>query len=111
MGNSEEGNIDCSSAYVELPTNIVSPPAAGSSPAPAPAPALATTPVQAEKKKKYHLSSSTDPLFGELRDVNFAALGPLLSSTARRLSNDYEVGLTLPAFRLVFHATWLTTPS
>jgi vacuolar protein sorting-associated protein 33A len=75
-------------AYVELPANIVSPPAPAASTSTVPA--LATTPIQAEKKK-YQLSSSSDPLFGELRDVNFAVLGGLLSTTAKRLSSDYEV--------------------
>ncbi|KIM31975.1 hypothetical protein M408DRAFT_327354 [Serendipita vermifera MAFF 305830] len=88
-----EGLIDeivgVSNTYVELPANIVTPPAPNTSTSTA-APALATTPVQAEKKKKYQLSTSTDPLFGELRDVNFAVLGTLLSSTARRLSSDYD---------------------
>ena len=82
-------DADCISAYVELPANIVTPPAPGA--AATTTPALTTTPVQAERKKKYQLSSSTDPLFGELRDVNFAVLGSLLSTIARRLSSDYEV--------------------
>ncbi|CAG7853945.1 Vacuolar protein sorting-associated protein 33A Short=hVPS33A [Serendipita indica DSM 11827] len=87
-----EGLIDefigVSNTYVELPANIVSPPSANANTTQAPA--LATTPVQAEKKKKYQLSSSSDPLFGELRDLNFAALGATLSTIARRLSSDYE---------------------
>ncbi|PVG00941.1 putative vacuolar sorting protein [Serendipita vermifera] len=88
-----EGIIDecigVSNTYVELPANIVTPQPPPESKPPT-TPALTTTPVQAEKKKKYQLSSSTDPLFGELRDVNFAALGGILSSTARRLSSDYD---------------------
>lgn len=75
-------------AFVQLPANIVSPPAPGPAQA---STSLTTTPVQAEKKKKYQLSSSTDPLFVELRDINFAVLGGKLSSIAHRLKEDYDV--------------------
>ncbi|KAG9019258.1 hypothetical protein FS842_007893, partial [Serendipita sp. 407] len=89
-----EGLIDelvgVSNTYVELPANIVSPPSQANTSGDTTSQALNTTPVQAEKKKKYQLSSATDPLFKELRDVNFAVLGSLLSSTAKRLSSDYE---------------------
>ncbi|KAG8803809.1 hypothetical protein FRC17_006109, partial [Serendipita sp. 399] len=89
-----EGLIDeligVSNTYVELPANLVSPPAQANEGGATTNQALNTTPVQAEKKKKYQLSSSTDPLFKDLRDVNFAVLGSLLSATAKRLSSDYE---------------------
>lgn len=42
------------------------------------------------KKKKQLLSSQTDRLFGELRDLNFSAVGERLSKTAKRLEEDYE---------------------
>ena len=51
-----------------------------------PAPAL----VQ-EKKRKHHLSASTDPMFSELRDLNFASVGKRLNKAARRLDEDYKV--------------------
>lgn len=44
-----------------------------------------------EKKKKYHLTTAADPLLGELRDVNFAAIGKRLNQVARRLDDDYKV--------------------
>lgn len=44
-----------------------------------------------EKKKKYLLSSATDPLLAELRDLNFAQIGRKLSKVARRLDEDYKV--------------------
>lgn len=40
-------------------------------------------------KRKVQLDSS-DKLFPTIRDVNFAALGPLLNRTARRLANEQE---------------------
>jgi len=44
-----------------------------------------------EKKRKYHLSASTDPIFAELRDLNFASIGKRLNKAARRLDEDYSV--------------------
>ena len=80
-------------AHVPLPVTLVTPPTPGpaSGQASTSTPSLSTTPVQAEKKKKYQLSSSSDPLFGELRDLNFAVIGAKLSSVAHRLDNDYQV--------------------
>jgi len=80
-------------AHVLLPAILVTPPAPGPGPGPASTSTstLSTIPVQAEKKKKYQLSSSSDPLFGELRDLNFAVIGSKLSSVAHRLDNDYQV--------------------
>jgi hypothetical protein len=82
-------------AHVLLPSTLVTPPAPGPAPGQAStsAPALVTTPVQAEKKKKYQLSSSSDPLFSELRDLNFAVIGTKLNSIAHRLDSDYQVHL------------------
>lgn len=42
------------------------------------------------RKRKHLLSSSTDPLFADLRDQNFAVVGSVLNRTARRLNEDYE---------------------
>ncbi|EAW14353.1 Sec1 family protein [Aspergillus clavatus NRRL 1] len=41
------------------------------------------------QKRKIQLDSS-DQLFSQLRDVNFAIVGDLLNKVARRLENDYE---------------------
>lgn len=41
-------------------------------------------------KKKKHLLSSSDSIFAELRDKNFAVVGSILNRTARRLNDDYE---------------------
>lgn len=80
-------------AHVLLPATLVTPPAPtmASGQASTSTQALSTTPVQAEKKKKYQLSSSSDPLFSELRDLNFAIIGGKLSSVAHRLDSDYQV--------------------
>lgn len=54
------------------------------------APAAAA--ITKEKKRKHHLNSATDPLFAELRDLNFSAVGKKLNQVARRLDEDYKVG-------------------
>jgi hypothetical protein len=79
--------------------SLLSPPSASSSnpSGPAVSPPTATAPVSTlnkEKKKKHHLTTATDPLFAELRDLNFSAVGKRLNKVAHRLDEDYKV-LTL----------------
>jgi hypothetical protein len=65
-------------------------PTAGPSSSPnAPGPAGAL--ISRDKKKKHNLSASTDPLFEELRDLNFSAVGKKLNKVAHRLDEDYKV--------------------
>ncbi|KAK0208669.1 Sec1-like protein [Desarmillaria ectypa] len=101
-----EGLIDeligIKNSHVELPTSLVSPPAAETA---GPAAAIPTTSsgtlMRKENKKKYHLSSS-DTLFGELRDLNFSAVGRRLNKVARRLEDDYKASRqakTIPQLR------------
>lgn len=55
-------------------------------------PQRSSTPAPAAKqglKRKIQLDSS-DQLFGQLRDTNFAIVGDLLNKVARRLESDYE---------------------
>jgi hypothetical protein len=47
--------------------------------------------VKKDAKKKYHLTTSTDPLYAELRDLNFSNVGRKLNTVARRLDEDYKV--------------------
>jgi vacuolar protein sorting-associated protein 33A len=53
--------------------------------------AIPTPALVQEKKRKHHLSASTDPIFAELRDLNFASIGKRLNKAARRLDEDYGV--------------------
>lgn len=82
-------------AHVELPVSLLTPPAASNtSSSTAPSGSAAPAPTNAltkEKKKKHHLTPATDPLFAELRDLNFSAVGKKLNSIARRLDEDYKV--------------------
>ncbi|CAG8454859.1 10426_t:CDS:10, partial [Paraglomus occultum] len=97
-----EGLIDevfgIKTTVVELDSSIVGPPpqrptatatstasSSTASQAPPPPPAQ-----PAAKKKKVALNSS-DKLFGQLRDVNFAVVGGMLNRVARRINEDYEV--------------------
>ena len=92
-------------AHVELPVSLLTPPAA---PNPAAASAsTSTAPTSASsltkvKKKKHLLTPATDPLFAELRDLNFSAVGKKLNHVARRLDEDYKVCLHQENSRLPF---------
>ncbi|KAH9997774.1 Sec1-like protein [Russula compacta] len=91
-----EGLIDevvhIRNSHIEVPASLLNVPSnpsqmqsgSGSTSATS-APAL----VQ-EKKRKHHLSASTDPIFAELRDLNFASVGKRLNKAARRLDEDYR---------------------
>jgi len=94
-----EGLIDetigIRNSQVELPASLVNPPAPNA-PASSTAASTSATPITAlkkEVKKKYHLTSATDPLFAELRDLNFSSVGKKLNSVARRLDEDYKTNL------------------
>lgn len=89
-------NPTAAAAHAELPLSLLQPPApAGVSNAPSssspPGNTIPVVSVKKENKKKYHLSAATDPLFAELRDVNFSSIGKRLNSVARRLDEDYKV--------------------
>jgi hypothetical protein len=82
-------------AQIEVPASLLNAPSianptASGSTSTAPAPTLAQ-----EKKRKHHLSASTDPIFAELRDLNFASVGKRLNKAARRLGDDYSVRIYL----------------
>ncbi|KAJ7623648.1 Sec1-like protein [Roridomyces roridus] len=82
-------------SQVELPVSLLTPPAppaAASTSTSAPPPPAAATPSlkKVEAKKKHHLTTSTDPLFAELRDLNFSYVGRRLNKLARRLEEDYK---------------------
>ncbi|KAJ7150254.1 Sec1-like protein, partial [Mycena filopes] len=92
-----EGLIDeligIKNSHVELPVSLLTPPqpmGAAASGSTAPAPATPTTLKKVEAKKKHHLTTSTDPLFVELRDLNFSSVGKRLNKVARRLEEDYK---------------------
>lgn len=91
-------------AYVELPQSVLAPltgpgaqlTAGPSTSPPAPGPAVGL--INRDKKKKHNLSASTDPLFEELRDLNFSAVGKKLNKVAHRLDEDYKVGMISGTF-------------
>ncbi|KAJ3151368.1 hypothetical protein HDU89_002207 [Geranomyces variabilis] len=71
------------STFVEVEASI-----AGAPPAPSTT-AAAGSAGPAPKLKKAPLNGA-DPLFTQLRDLNFAVVGGLLSQIARRIHDDYE---------------------
>ncbi|SRR6266571_819047 len=85
-------------AHIEVPASLLNAPSntnptVSASTSTAPAPTLAQ-----EKKRKHHLSASTDPIFAELRDLNFASVGKRLNKAARRLDEDYRVRIYIYLF-------------
>lgn len=82
-----------SAAHVELPVSLLTPPNAQNNPNTASTSQPSAAPITAkrENKKKHHLTTSTDPLYAELRDLNFSAVGKKLSKVAHRLDENYKV--------------------
>ncbi|KIJ66402.1 hypothetical protein HYDPIDRAFT_86877 [Hydnomerulius pinastri MD-312] len=88
--------IGIKNSQVELPLSLLNPPSAPNPTNPSaslPSTSAAVTPVSNEKTKKHLLSATTDPLFSELRDLNFSSVGKRLSRVAHRLDEDYKVRL------------------
>ncbi|KAM0747571.1 putative ATP binding protein [Meredithblackwellia eburnea MCA 4105] len=81
--------VGVNNAHVEVDPALLNPSSTGPS-----TPSSSTTSTfpssTAPKKRKHHLSSSTDSLYADLRDRNFAIVGAVLNKTARRLNEDYE---------------------
>ncbi|KAJ2918406.1 hypothetical protein MD484_g2056, partial [Candolleomyces efflorescens] len=93
-----EGLIDeligIKNSHVELPAALVNPPA--TNPASSSSASTSATPivnVKKDSKKKHHLTTATDPLYAELRDLNFSSVGRKLNTVARRLDEDYKTNL------------------
>ena len=76
-------------AHVKVDSALLVAQQPGTAPSPSQTSSLPTTPAQT--KKKYHLKSSSDPLFAQLRDMNFAIIGGKLNKEARRLDAEYKV--------------------
>jgi len=72
----------------EVDTSIVGP-APGQNPQQTTLGRTPATPTQQGMKRRIQLDS-TDKLYDQLRDTNFATVGPFLNKVARRLESDYE---------------------
>ena len=86
--------LNCSliSAHVELPASLLTPPnPQGTSQNPSNTNNTSASVLAKDTRKKHHLNANTDPLFGELRDLNFSSVGKTLNKNARRLEEDYKV--------------------
>lgn len=62
----------------------------GAAPQPAHGSSKTVSAAPAQSKKRKILLDSSDKLYSQLRDTNFAIVGSLLNKVARRLQNDYE---------------------
>ncbi|KAF7307459.1 hypothetical protein MIND_00540300 [Mycena indigotica] len=78
--------IGIKNSHVELPISLLTPPQPGA----APTTTTGTSLKKVEAKKKHHLTTATDPLLSELRDLNFSSVGKRLNKVARRLEEDYK---------------------
>lgn len=92
--------IGIKNSHVELPLSLLNPPTTGatnaastSTPANSTATPIPVVAVKKDSKKKHHLTTATDPLFAELRDLNFSSVGKKLNKVARRLDEDYKTNL------------------
>ncbi|KAI0347981.1 Sec1-like protein [Trametopsis cervina] len=85
--------IGIRNSHVEIPVSLLAPPTAPNPSASTPPSTTAapSTSLTKEKKKKHHLTTATDPLFAELRDLNFSTVGKKLNQVARRLDEDYKL--------------------
>ncbi|GAA6038956.1 hypothetical protein JCM8097_000593 [Rhodosporidiobolus ruineniae] len=71
---------------VDVDPSLLNPPTAASTSTPSQS-SFGTLPP---RKRKHLLAATSDPLYAELRDKNFAVVGGVLNRTARRLNDDYE---------------------
>ncbi|KAJ2936455.1 hypothetical protein H1R20_g632, partial [Candolleomyces eurysporus] len=88
--------IGIKNSHVELPVALINPQAsetAASSSSSASTSAAPIVNMKKDAKKKYHLTTSTDPLYAELRDLNFSSVGRKLNTIVRRLGEDYKTDL------------------
>ncbi|MBW0497782.1 hypothetical protein O181_037497 [Austropuccinia psidii MF-1] len=79
-------------AQIEVAPDLLTPstPVAGNTAHSIPSSSTSQTFPQTAQRKKYPLNSSSDPLFGELRDQNFSTVGNSLNRIAKRINMDYE---------------------
>lgn len=78
-------------AHIEVSPELLAPstPIAGNTAHSIPSSSTSQT-FPPTKRKKHLLSSTSDPLFPELRDRNFALVGTTLNRIAKRINADYE---------------------
>ncbi|KAL4070498.1 Sec1-like protein [Scleroderma citrinum] len=69
---------------------LLNPPPPPNQPPSQPSTSTPSTSIIGEKTKKHVLSAGTDPLFAELRDLNFSSVGRRLNRAAHRLDEEYK---------------------
>ncbi|KAJ7654170.1 Sec1-like protein [Mycena rosella] len=72
--------IGIKNSHIELPVSLLTPPPPmGAAASSAASPAASASLKKVEPEKRHHLTTSTDPLFAELRDLNFSSVGKRLN--------------------------------
>lgn len=84
-------------AKIEIDASIVGNPQQNAPPASSST--IASSPPPQSGKKRTVALDSSDKLYEELRDTNFAIVGNLLNKVSRRLQADYEVQTVVSATR------------
>lgn len=86
--------LGITSGHVELPASLLAVANAQQTPSAASTSASGSQSrpgaLSTEKKKKHHLTATNDPLFRDLRDLNFSVVGATLSRHAHRLDAEYQ---------------------
>lgn len=77
-------------SQIEVPASLLNAPSNANPTVSGSTSATPAATLSQEKKRKHHLSAATDPIFAELRDLNFASVGRRLNKAARRLDEDYR---------------------
>lgn len=79
--------LTTSPAHVEVDVSMIEGPQPN-----APSTSASTSALSAKKKRKHLLSTSTDPVYEELRDINFSQIGAYLNKIAKTIDQRYKVG-------------------
>lgn len=83
--------VGVNSAHVEVDPSLLSgTPSQGSSSAGAGPSTPLVTPTPSRQLKKHRLDPITDPLYNQIRDLNFSTVGSVLHSFAKKLSTSYD---------------------
>ncbi|KAJ2913825.1 hypothetical protein MD484_g6581, partial [Candolleomyces efflorescens] len=88
--------IGIKNSHVELPVSLLNPQASETGASTSTSTSTSAAPIVNVKKdarKKYHLTTTTDPLYADLRDLNFSSVGRKLNTAVRRLNEDYKTDL------------------
>ncbi|KAH8102390.1 Sec1-like protein [Cristinia sonorae] len=88
--------VGIKNSHVEVPVSLLNassaPPTKPNAPSTSPSTGTSVPATMIkEKRKKHHLTTTSDPLLAELQDLNFSGVGRKLNQVAHRLDEDYKL--------------------